>query len=70
MKNSTSAILEKLCFSFAFILITILGNAQTYSTAFGDWSTEWTSNSGIYQATGGPGLYSFGSTATDGQVNS
>ncbi len=70
MKNSTSAILEKLCFSFAFILITILGNAQTYSTAFGDWSTEWSSNSGIYQATGGPGLYSFGSTATDGQVNS
>jgi len=69
MKNFTSA-LGKLGFSFVFILLSVLVNAQTYSTDPADWTQEWNSSSGIYQATGGVGIYSFGTDVTSGQVNS
>ena len=70
MKNSTSALIGKFLFPVFLLFFARAGNAQTYSTAVGDWTEEWLGNSGSYQASGGPGLYSFGTTTTDGQVNS
>lgn len=70
MKNSTSAFIGKFLFPVLSFFIALTGTAQTYSTAVGDWTNEWSGNSGTYQATNGPGTYSFGTTATDGQVSS
>lgn len=41
----------------------------TYSTSSSDWTNTWRGSSGLYQATGGPGLFSFGTNAGNGDVN-
>ena len=74
MNNSTKQPSGKLV---AFIISTVIfslsffvaGAQAVYTTAVADWTQSWDNNSGAYQATGGPGLYSFGTTNTEGQVN-